>query len=109
MNKTYLLAVSFIFLCCSDSKKTKNEPGGPAGYDLSKPEKFTMPELQRLYETVLDKPLDRRNFQKKVLNVGILERLKERKTGGAHKAPYLYRFDKKKYEKAMKQGLKFGF
>jgi 8-oxo-dGTP diphosphatase len=80
----------------------------PVGYNLL-PEKFTMPELQRLYETVLDKPLDRRNFQKKVLNAGILERLKERKTGGAHKAPYLYRFDKKKYEKAMKQGLKFGF
>ena len=80
----------------------------PVGYNLL-PEKFTMPELQRLYETVLDKPLDRRNFQKKVLNAGILERLKERKIGGAHKAPYLYRFDKKKYEKAMKQGLKFGF
>ncbi|HEY9045413.1 MAG TPA: NUDIX domain-containing protein [Ohtaekwangia sp.] len=80
----------------------------PAGYNLL-PEKFTMPELQRLYETILDKPLDRRNFQKKMLSLGILERLKERKTGGAHKAPYLYRFDKKKYEKAMKQGLKFGF
>jgi ADP-ribose pyrophosphatase YjhB (NUDIX family) len=73
------------------------------------PEKFTMPELQRLYETLLDKELDRRNFQKKMLSLGILERLKERKTGGAHKAPFLYRFDKKKYEKAMKQGLRFGF
>lgn len=80
----------------------------PVGYNLL-PEKFTMPELQTLYETILGKSLDRRNFQKKVLNAGILERLKERKTGGAHKAPYLYRFDKKKYEKAMKQGLKFGF
>jgi len=80
----------------------------PVGYNLL-PEKFTMPELQSLYETILDKPLDRRNFQKKVLSLGILERTKERKTGGAHKAPYLYRFDKKKYEKAMKQGLKLGF
>jgi 8-oxo-dGTP diphosphatase len=34
--------------------------------------------------------------------------LKERKQGGAHKAPYLYKFDQKKYEKAMKQGLKLG-
>jgi hypothetical protein len=67
-----------------------------------------MPELQRLYETILGKPLDRRNFQKKILALDILERLKERKTGGAHKAPFLYRFDQRKYERAMKQGLKFG-
>ena len=68
-----------------------------------------MPELQRLYETILDTPLDRRNFQKKMLALDILERLQERKTGGAHKAPFLYRFDKKKYEKAMKKGLMMGF
>lgn len=80
----------------------------PVGYNLL-PEKFTMPELQRLYETVLSKPLDRRNFQKKMLSLGILERLKERKTGGAHKSPFLYRFDRKRYEKAMKQGLRLGF
>lgn len=80
----------------------------PVGYNLL-PEKFTMPELQTLYETILGVAIDRRNFQKKMLAFGFLERLKERKTGGAHKAPFLYRFDKKKYEKAMKQGLKFGF
>lgn len=80
----------------------------PVGYNLL-PEKFTMPELQRLYETILDKPLDRRNFQKKMLSLDILERLKERKTGGAHKAPYYYRFDKKKYALAVKQGLRMGF
>jgi len=80
----------------------------PVGYNLL-PEKFTMPELQRLYETILDKPLDRRNFQKKMLSLDVLERLKERKTGGAHKAPYYYRFDKKKYIQAMKQGLRIGF
>jgi len=80
----------------------------PVGYNLLS-EKFTMPELQSLYETILGKTLDRRNFQKKMLSIGILERLKERKTGGAHKAPYLYRFDKKKYEKALKQGIKIGF
>jgi 8-oxo-dGTP diphosphatase len=80
----------------------------PAGYNLL-PEKFTMPELQRLYETILNESLDRRNFQKRILALGILKRLNERKTGGAHKAPYLYRFDKKKYEKALKQGLKSGW
>jgi hypothetical protein len=80
----------------------------PIGYELL-PTKFTMPELQRLYETILDKSLDRRNFQKKMLSLGILERLKERKMGGAHKAPYLYKFNKAKYDKALKMGLKGGF
>lgn len=79
----------------------------PVGKDLLSG-KFTMPELQQLYETILNKKIDRRNFQKKMLSLGILERLKERKLGGAHKAPYLYRFDYKKYRNAMKQGLNFG-
>jgi ADP-ribose pyrophosphatase YjhB (NUDIX family) len=56
------------------------------------PDKFTMPELQRLYETVLGRPLDRRNFQKWVLDRGLVVRLEERKVGGAHRAPFLYRF-----------------
>jgi 8-oxo-dGTP diphosphatase len=80
----------------------------PVGYNLL-PEKFTMPELQKLYETILGETLDRRNFQKRMLSLDILERLKERKTGGAHKAPYLYRFDKRKYERALKQGLRLGW
>lgn len=80
----------------------------PVGYNLL-PETFTMPELQRLYETILGTSLDRRNFQKKMLALDILERLAERKMGGAHKAPFLYRFEKKKYERAMKNGLKIGF
>jgi 8-oxo-dGTP diphosphatase len=79
----------------------------PIGKDLLA-DKFTMPELQKLYETILDKSLDRRNFQKKILSLGILDRLKERKTGGAHKAPFLYRFNQKKYQTVLKQGLKFG-
>jgi hypothetical protein len=80
----------------------------PIDYNLL-PEKFTMPELQKLYETILGKSLDRRNFQKRILGLDILIRLNERKTGGAHKAPYLYRFDKKKYDKALKQGLQIGW
>jgi 8-oxo-dGTP diphosphatase len=63
----------------------------PLGFELL-PEKFTMPELQRVYETVLGRSLDRRNFQKKILDTGFVERLPERKTGGAHRSPYLYRF-----------------
>ncbi|MFN7118055.1 MAG: NUDIX hydrolase [Saprospiraceae bacterium] len=76
----------------------------PIGYNLL-PEKFTMPELQKLYETILGKTLDRRNFQRKVLSYGILKKLDETRKGGAHKAPYLYSFDLEKYQKALEQGL----
>lgn len=80
----------------------------PIGYNLL-PEKFTMPELQRLYETILDKKLDRRNFQRKMLGFGILTRLSEIKKGVAHKAPYLYSFDLKKYNEALDEGFNGGW
>jgi ADP-ribose pyrophosphatase YjhB (NUDIX family) len=75
----------------------------PIGYNLL-PLKFTMPELQKLYETLLDISLDRRNFQRRILGYGIIRKLKERRKGGAHKAPFLYSFDKRKYHKALKEG-----
>ncbi|MES2517066.1 MAG: NUDIX domain-containing protein [Bacteroidota bacterium] len=58
------------------------------------PETFTMKELQILYETILDKPLRRDNFQRKILSMDILERVEKKFTGAAHKAPYLYKFIK---------------
>ena len=75
----------------------------PIGYNLL-PEKFTMPELQKLYETILGKSLDRRNFQRKILSYKILNKLDERKKGGAYKAPYLYEFNLGNYNKALKEG-----
>ena len=51
------------------------------------PERFTMPELQSLHEAILGRRLDRRNFQKRMLERGGIERLPERRTGGAHRAP----------------------
>jgi 8-oxo-dGTP diphosphatase len=80
----------------------------PIGYNLL-PEKFTMPELQKLYETILGKKLDRRNFQRRILGYQIVRRLKETKQGGAHKAPYLYSFDLRKYHKALKEGFNGGW
>jgi hypothetical protein len=76
----------------------------PIGKNLL-PKKFTMPELQKLYETILDQKLDRRNFQRKMLSFGILNKLNETRKGGAHKAPFLYTFNDKKYQKALKEGL----
>ena len=78
----------------------------PVGFNLL-PQKFTMPELQKLYETILEKKLDRRNFQRKIIATGILKKLNETKKGVAHKAPFYYKFDLHKYEKALKTGLGF--
>ncbi len=78
----------------------------PVGFNLL-PKKFTMPELQKLYETILDKKLDRRNFQRKILSTGIVTRLNEIRKDVAHKAPYFYKFDIRKYEKALKAGMGF--
>ena len=61
------------------------------GFNLM-PENFTMADLQRLYETILGEKLLRTSFQRKMLNLGILERVEKKYTGGAHKAPYLYKF-----------------
>ena len=77
----------------------------PIGFNLL-PEKFTMTELRKLYETILGKNLDRRNFQRKILSYGILRKLKERRIGSAHKAPSLFKFDLPRYHKALKEGLK---
>ncbi|MCV9927245.1 NUDIX domain-containing protein [Flavobacterium sp. LS1R49] len=77
----------------------------PIGYNLL-PEKFTMPELQKLYEIILGKKLNRGNFYRKILKFDILTKLDESRKGGAHKAPNLYSFDLEKYDIALKEGLK---
>ena len=80
----------------------------PIGYNLL-PEKFTMPELQKLYESILGKQLDRRNFQRKILSYKILNKLNERRKGGAHKSPYLYEFNLENYQKALNEGFSGGW
>jgi 8-oxo-dGTP diphosphatase len=76
----------------------------PIGYNLL-PEKFTMSELRKLYETILGKELDRRNFQRKIQGYDILVRLEEVRHGVAHKAPCLYKFNLNNYQKALDEGL----
>jgi ADP-ribose pyrophosphatase YjhB (NUDIX family) len=61
------------------------------GFNLL-PETFTMAELQTLYETILDTKFRRTSFQRKMINLGILEKVDKKWTGAAHKAPYLYKF-----------------
>lgn len=80
----------------------------PIGYNLL-PEKFTFPEIHDLYETILGKKLDRRNFSKKLVSLGLVKRLDEQKSIGAHRSPFLYRFDKRRYDKALKEGIVLAF
>jgi ADP-ribose pyrophosphatase YjhB (NUDIX family) len=79
----------------------------PIAYNLL-PEKFTMPELQKQYEIILGKPIERSSFQKKMLKWNIYKRLDERREGVAHKRPFLYSFDGMKYDIAINQGIRFG-
>lgn len=80
----------------------------PIGFNLL-PEKFTLPEIHDLYETILGKTLDRRNFPKKLLALGLIKKLDEQKNIGAHRSPYLYKFDKRRYDKALKEGIVLAF
>lgn len=61
------------------------------GFNLL-PERFTMGELQVLYETILNETFRRTSFQRKMLNLGILQKVDKKWTGAAHKAPFLYKF-----------------
>jgi 8-oxo-dGTP diphosphatase len=78
----------------------------PIGFELL-PRKFTLSQLQRMYETVLARPLDKRNFRKKVLQLDMLEELDEVEQDVAHRAARLYRFNEAKYVKATEQGFNF--
>ena len=80
----------------------------PIGFELLPP-KFTLTELQHLYEAILNRPLDKRNFRKKILAMKLLEDLKQTQKGVAHRPAKLYRFNKKKYEKLFAEGANFEF
>jgi 8-oxo-dGTP diphosphatase len=78
----------------------------PIGFELL-PEKFTLGELQRLYETVLETSLDKRNFRKKLLGMELLESLDEYQRDVAHRAAQFYRFKRTRYEQLRKKGFNF--
>lgn len=72
----------------------------PIGFELL-PEKFTMLQLQKLYESILSKELDKRNFISKINSLDILIKLDEKDMMSSRKGSYLYRFDKDKYEEKL--------
>ena len=78
----------------------------PIGFELL-PEMFTLTQLQKMYEIILERELDKRNFRKKILKMDLLEDTGEIEKDVAHRAAKLYRFDLKKYNKLIKKGFNF--
>jgi len=78
----------------------------PIGFELL-PEKFTLAQLQNLYEAIYETTFDKRNFLRKILSIGILEKLNEKEKHGSKRGSYFYKFDHKKYRKLEQQGIKF--
>ncbi len=78
----------------------------PIAFELL-PEKFTLTQLQHLYEVILNKTLDKRNFRKKMLAYDILKELDEKQKGVSYRAAKLYKFDKRKYAKNFQKELSF--
>ncbi len=78
----------------------------PIGFELLPP-KFSLTQLQRVYEIVLERELDKRNFRKKVLATELLIPLDEVEQGVAHRAARLYKFDQRRYQQLSKDGYLF--
>jgi 8-oxo-dGTP diphosphatase len=78
----------------------------PVGFELLPP-KFTLTELQHLYEAILETDLDKRNFRKKILSMNLLLDLNEVQEGVAHRPAKLYQFDRHKYHQFVAEGFSF--
>jgi len=75
----------------------------PVGFELL-PEKFTMPELQILYEGIYETELDKRNFRRRILSMDILTKTNEKQKKYSKKGAFLYKFNEDKYEEKVDQG-----
>lgn len=71
------------------------------------PQKFTLREMQKLYETILNRSFDRRNFHKLLMSYDFLIKLPEKRTGTANKSPHLYTIISDKYEAALQDGISY--
>lgn len=80
----------------------------PIGLKLL-PNSFTIPQFHQLYEIILQRKIDRRNFRKKMLQANILISLNEQKEVKGHRLPHLYRFDEVAYGRFLSEEVKMGF
>jgi ADP-ribose pyrophosphatase YjhB (NUDIX family) len=75
----------------------------PIGFDLL-PEKFTLPQLQSLYEAIYQTNIDKRNFRKRIQQMDVLEKLNEKDKNNSKKGAFYYTFNKEKYDTLVEQG-----
>jgi 8-oxo-dGTP diphosphatase len=78
----------------------------PVGFELL-PEKFTLVQLQHLYEAIYQRKIDKRNFRKKILSMDILEKLDEKERETSKKGAYYYKFNESAYKKLKQNGFYF--
>jgi len=78
----------------------------PVGFELL-PERFTLVHLQDLYEAIYQRTVDKRNFRKKILSMGILEKLDEKEKETSKKGAYYYMFNKDRYKRLEQNGFYF--
>lgn len=78
----------------------------PIGFELLPP-RFPLSQLQHVYETILERKLDRRNFRRKILSFGLVVETDEVQQDVAHRAARLYTFDREAYERLTQQGILF--
>ncbi|WP_029902791.1 NUDIX domain-containing protein [Prevotella sp. 10(H)] len=78
----------------------------PLGFNLL-PEKFTLPQLQSLYEAIYQTELDKRNFRKKILEMDILEKQEDKDKSSSKRGAFYYKFNKEKYDELLKKGYYF--
>jgi hypothetical protein len=76
----------------------------PIGKNLLQ-QKFTLKEIKRFYEVMSGKELNASNFPNKLISLGLIVKLDEKRKIGAHRSPAYYKFDEETYERALKEGL----
>ncbi len=78
----------------------------PVGFNLL-PEKFTVPQLQTLYEAIYGRSIDKRNFRKKIQTMDFLEKSEEKDKSSSKRGAFLYTFNQELYEKSINEGFSF--
>ena len=78
----------------------------PVGFELL-PEKFTLVQLQDLYEAIYQRKVDKRNFRKKILSMGIIEKLDEKERETSKKGAFYYKFNEGTYKRLKQNGFYF--
>jgi len=84
-------------------RRVKNQP---IGFELL-PQKFTLPQLQLLYEAIFQEVFDKRNFRRRILAMDLLVKLNEKDKDNSKRGAYKYKFDKNRYDELVRTGFYF--